>query len=271
MKRMLSKIKNFYRLLIPYNPLHGLISNADYVRLIRLKRFENGKVLFLGKSIEFSDNLGFCHSVKEIFIERVYQFHSLDPEPLIVDCGSNIGLSILYFKNEFPDAKILGFEPDSMIYQMLVNNIKAFGLKNVVLENSAVWTQNTELNFFSEGSLAGSVMVDFADRKILQKVRARRLKDFLHTKVDFLKIDIEGSENELLFDLEPELLNVKNLFLEYHGISGERQKLGDILNLVTRNGFRYYIRNANDFNTTPFIHEIKKGFDLQLNIFCTKG
>lgn len=139
------------------------------------------------------------------------------------------------------------------------------------LHREAVWTENTELSFFSEGSLAGSTVVDFSNRNDVRKVKAIDFKKYLDKKIDFLKIDIEGAENELIFDIKDHLFNVNKLFLEYHGIIGETQNLGNILNLLTDNGFEYYIRLAGETISNPFCGEKPSSFNQQLNILCYRN
>lgn len=262
---MLSGLKNK---LFSVNPFEGIISRGEYARLQNLQRFEPDKTVLFGNEFLFSDNLGFLHSLQEIFNEHVYKFHCEKSEPFIIDAGSNIGLSVTYFKQQHPGSRIIAFEPDPLIYGLLAANVLSFGFNNIDLRNAAVWVEDTELTFFSEGSLAGSTEVDFNfNKKIIAK--AERLKSLMSgNQVDFLKIDIEGAENVLMFDIEDQLSNVNNLFLEYHGIACKEQKLGDLLQMLTKAGFRYYIKSADDFIKLPFIERVDSGFDLQLNIFC---
>src|SRR5271169_1281292 len=62
---------------------------------------------------------------EEIFLTGDYFFSTTTSSPNILDCGSNIGMSILYFKNLYPDARILGFEPDPDTFGMLRRNVEA--------------------------------------------------------------------------------------------------------------------------------------------------
>ena len=48
---------------------------------------------------------------REVFAEREYWFATDNPRPVILDCGSNIGMAILFFKSLYPDAEIVAFEP----------------------------------------------------------------------------------------------------------------------------------------------------------------
>lgn len=251
------------------NPVTGL-SPAERMRLQNFEPLHEGATTFFGKEFYFTDAGGFLHSVDEILGQEIYKFSSEKENPYIVDCGANMGLSILYFKKIFPKARILAFEPDENTFKVLTKNTSHFG-ESVVLKKKAVWTEDTELAFFSEGSLAGSVVVDFANKNNVTKVQATDLKKYLNEEIDFLKIDIEGAENQLIFDLRGHLSNIQNLFLEYHGILNEEQNLDEILKLLKEEGFQYYIRLAGETMKFPFCNEAPKNFNQQLNILCYRN
>ena len=260
-------LKNYINRKEP-NKLTGL-SLYNKKKLLDLDRYKEGNIYLFNNLFHFSDNLGFLHSLEEIFEDEVYRFKSKNNAPFIIDCGANIGLSLLYFKKKYPNSKIIAFEPDKRIFKILKKNIDTFfNNKNIDVREEAVWVKDTELIFFSEGSLAGSVSVDFSDKNNKQKVKAIDFKKYLNTKVDFLKIDIEGAENQLIFDIKDHLKNVENLFIEYHGLIDKKQNLGDILNLLTSCGFEYYIRLAGETMKYPFCGEKPQKFNQQLNILC---
>jgi FkbM family methyltransferase len=251
------------------NPVKGVLRDGAFAQVRTLKRFSPGQTTLFGHAFRFPDNRGFLHSLEEIFTEEVYKFQAAGPAPLIIDAGANIGLSVAYFKRQYPQARIIAFEPDPGIFQILQQNIQSLGLQQVEARNAAAWIADTELEFFSEGSLAGSTETAFVSDARKYKVKAERLKTFLANQdVDFLKIDIEGAENTVVPDLEPELSRVKNLFLEYHSLPGKEQMLGELLNVVKRAGFRYTIKTAADPSRYPFTDRVRTGFDGQLNIFC---
>ena len=263
---MLKKLKNRF---FSKNPVGQLLSDADYKQVLNHERFKTGHTRLWGKDFRFSDNHGFLHSLEEVFRDQVYKFSSKKKDPYIIDAGANIGLSVAYFKQLFPQARIVAFEPDQHIFELLSQNIAALAYREVALRNTAAWIADTELTFFSEGSLAGSTEVSLGGKASQYTVKAERLKNWLAGKeVDFLKIDIEGAENTVLFDLEDELPRVGHLFLEYHSLVGKEQMLGEMLQVIKKAGFRYHIKSASDTNPFPFTNRIKKGFDMQLNIFC---
>ncbi len=75
----------------------------------------------------------------------------------------------------------------------------------------------------------------------------------------------------MITDSKEELIKVSNLFLEYHGRVHETNKLNNLLELVYKNGFNVYIRNATDNISHPFVEKTTNTiYDVQLNIFCYK-
>jgi FkbM family methyltransferase len=265
--RLAKRIRNRFA---PKHDLPGLLTYGDFKRVRRKPRFKHGEATFRGRPIRFSDGPGFLLSLREIFIEQVYKFEPSRPSPLIIDVGSNIGLSIIYFRELAPRSRIIAFEPDPSLFRLLEENIRAMNYDGIELHQSAAWIENTELNFYSEGSLAGSTEIDLKGGGKTINVKAERLHDFIppNERVDFLKIDIEGAESAVLFDLAGKLENVDNLFIEYHSIVGKPQRLGEILSSVTKAGFRYSLLPAKVHTYLPFVERVKSSFDLQQNVFC---
>ena len=248
------------------SPLEGVMTGSDYRAVERAAPRVHGTTRIMGEPVAYSDGEGVLHSAREIFRDEVYRFQARTDRPRIIDAGANIGLSVRYFKRLYPEATVIAYEPDAAIFQLLRQNVG--DLPGVELRQAAAWTQDGELTFYSEGSLAGSSEVAFPRGAAATVVRAERLRDEIApAPVDFLKIDIEGAENSVLFDVEDQLGQVDHLFFEYHSDPSRQQKLGDMLNLVTRAGYRYAINGTHGAHL-PFMERIDRGFDLQLNVFC---
>jgi FkbM family methyltransferase len=208
------------------------------------------------------------HTYKELFEDEIYNFKARSNTPFIIDCGANIGLSALYFKKLYSNATVLAYEPDTENFQLLQKNIAQNNLHGVECRQKAVWINNSMLSFASDGSQGSKIAVNDAGRKQVQ-VQAERLADILkENKVDFLKIDIEGAEVDVLKDCEPFLENVQQLFVEYHGKAEESEKLAQLLQIV-KGRYKVYIKMAADHLEHPFVNQTTgNSFDVQLNIFC---
>ncbi len=219
--------------------------------------------------IAFRDGPVFLISINELFINEFYKFRPATDNPRIIDCGSYIGTSILYFKTNYPNAIVSGFEPDATNYQIIKSNLENWNFSNTDVTNAAIWINNDTITFNSKGNMASRIEADVVDNDQTNAVKCVRLKDLLNEEIDFLKIDIEGAEHAVLKDCADNLKTVKNLFVEYHGIYSEMFKLNEILEILTRNNFRYYIKEGSPVYAKPFWDRSKVGdYDIILNIFA---
>ena len=209
------------------------------------------------------------HTYREIFEKEIYKFQTSEEKPVVIDCGSNIGLSILYYKKLYPNATIVAFEPDENNFKLLQKNILSGNYSDVHLNQAAIWITNDEISFAANESEASHI----SETGNSIKVKALRLRDLLanYERVEFLKIDIEGAEWQVVRDCSNQLAKVQNFFLEYHGKVDESIRLNELLSIVINNGFKIYIRNAADNLRHPFIEKNTGSiYDVQLNIFCYK-
>ncbi len=224
-------------------------------------------ILGLGTEIELVDAASFLFMYQEVFKQQIYRFKAKTTQPIIIDGGANIGLSILYFKQLYPDSRITAFEPDTKVFNTLEKNVRQSGLSNIELVKKALWTSETTLEFMSEGADAGRVTQLEPDRPKYQ-VPTARLRDYLINPIDFLKLDIEGAETEVIKDCQDLLVNVENLFIEYHSFVNEPQTLHLIVNILSEAGFRLHIHPPVS-SPQPFYHRnVHLGMDMQLNIFA---
>ncbi len=231
-------------------------------------RFEPYECEFMSQTLYVHDDASFELGKKELFVEHIYKFISTNEDPYIIDCGANMGMSVIYFKSLYPQAEIIAFEADPHIFSFLEKNVRSFNFFDVKVINKAVWNSSSDtLSFLSEGG-AGGRLQEKSEDHVFVDVETIRLKDFLNRKVDFLKIDIEGAEYNVIKDCSEELKNVKNLFIEYHSFPKTKQNLHLILDIVQNAGFCYHIKEAFT-SSQPFVErKTNFGMDLQLNIFC---
>jgi len=198
-------------------------------------------VRFLNYTVRITDGPNFYMQYKDEFIRRIYHFDAVRPDPLIIDGGSNMGMSILYFKHVYPEARVIGFEPDPAIFRILQENVTRNGLTDVTLINAGLSAQAGTVTFTPDGSAGGHI----GGGQSSIEVRMERLSDYLSEPVDFLKLNIEGEELPVLQEAagSGKLGNVREMVLEYHGWPDGEQHLGDILNLLDRHGYRYLVHD----------------------------
>ena len=89
--------------------------------------------------IAFRDAPVFLVSINELFINEFYKFRATTDRPKIIDCGSYIGTSILYFKINYPNAIVTGFEPDETNYGIVKENLENWNFPDTSVTNAAIW------------------------------------------------------------------------------------------------------------------------------------
>lgn len=148
------------------------------------------KVLNLGKDkfIKFGDFLSHFQDeeatlqmIREIFTDGIYQFQTTNPKPLIIDLGAEEGVSTLFLKQSYPQAKIVCFETNANACALLEKNIKANKISDVTL-----------------------VQAD-------PIVNPAKLSSYIHHEIDFLKFDVKDNEEALLLGLGKKLTNIKEM------------------------------------------------------------
>jgi len=211
----------------------------------------------LDYAVRINDPHNFYTLYKDIFVHRIYHFDAQRQDPLILDCGSNIGMSVLYFKHVYPGARVIGFEPDPVVCPCLEENVRRNALAGVRCLQAGVAGREGMLAFYSDGKCGSSLAANMSDGppRGWQKheVPCVRLRDYLAEPVDFLKMNIEGAEWEVLADSEDLLPNVREMVVEYHHFPGLPRRLADILALLQRTGFDYLINDLDPASNSAVV------------------
>lgn len=205
--------------------------------------------------VVINDRLNFEVLFKDIFRKGIYHFECERPDPRVLDCGSNIGVSVLYFKHVYPGARVTAFEPDPAVLPFLRENLGKNGLDDVEVVPAAVAGFAGQEVLHSDEGYASALSrydqgghVRCVDRT---EVPCVRLREYLSEPVDFLKLNVEGAEADVLADCADRLRTVSQMVLEYHHLPGLRRSLHEILGLLHEQGFDYLI---NDFDRVTNPH-----------------
>jgi FkbM family methyltransferase len=182
----------------------------------------------------------------EIFINQEYFFVSDSPRPFIIDCGSHIGMSILYAKSLYPNARVIGFEPAPGTFRLLSENVRQNGLKDVTLINKAVGGQEGMMKFYGDDTMTASLL-DSRNSGKATEVPVVKLSQYIDRPVDFFKLDVEGAEGPVMEDLAAtaKMQMIKIMTIEYHHhIEKNSDALSKFLKLLEDNNFGYQVEAA---------------------------
>jgi FkbM family methyltransferase len=138
---------------------------------------------------------------------------ALQPE-VILDIGSNIGASILFFHEQFPAARIYGFEPNSETFRVLQKNVGS--LPSVQVFNYGLGAADATIAVPFDGAdfsrfMSKDKTAEWSGPLSPTSCQIKHAGDVVRnlglTKVDLIKIDCEGAEYDVLTSLPPELLS----------------------------------------------------------------
>ncbi|SHI83105.1 FkbM family methyltransferase [Algibacter luteus] len=132
---------------------------------------------------------------KQIFLEEDHNIDIDFPVKSIIDAGSNCGYSVLYFAKKFENALIIAVEPDESNFNMIKKNTSAYN--NVKGIHGGVWSKTSHLSIRNKkaGKWAFQVQEVSEDEGEFKGYSINDImKLYQLESIDFLKIDIEGSE-----------------------------------------------------------------------------
>ena len=158
---------------------------------------------------------------------------------VVVDIGANIGTFSLYAAKLCGASRVLSFEPFPGNYDVLNDNVERNRLTNVTCVNQAVagnrGLRTLNLNSMDPGS--HSLVIGSSERSV--EVECCTLEDvfqrFCLTRIDYLKIDCEGAEYEILENATSRLKQIGRISMETHTTLHRNPK--DLEELLRRHGF----------------------------------
>lgn len=223
----------YYTYLLLYIPLYKLCDN--FVVYFNKKRIKTKS--FLNMFILYG----------ETQVRREYYFRTDNISPVIFDLWANIGATSLFFKNLYPKASLHCFEPDVSSFTQLKHNLT--WIKNIILNNIAVSNTNDGITFYSDesASLANS---QYELRGWKHKITVPSVKlsqyitDHKITKIDLLKMDIEGGESNVFEDMQTNNIFslVNEMIIEYHhNIQWVDMSFANFLSILEDNWFKYQL------------------------------
>lgn len=171
---------------------------------------------------------------------------------VVIDIGAHIGFFSIYAASKAKNGKVYAFEPAPDNLEMLRKNIELNKLNNVKIVNAAIAAEEGVRDFilYPRSHAANSFVYSATEEKNIIKVATVNLGKFVEreniNRIDFLKIDSEGAEYEILFGLRPdEFRKIKKISMEYHEMD-ERRNVKTLAAFLEQNGFKTEIKTRGD-------------------------
>ena len=205
-------------------------------------------------------NDGDLHVLKEIWTFNHYGkfLDYIKDSSVIIDIGAHIGIFSVLAARHAPNVRVFSFEPLPENFKILKSNIEINNLeKNIFSFPWAVSGLRGERNL-NILARTGSSIVNNSKDEPLEKIKVATVtleEIFNSNKIDhcnFLKIDCEGAEYEILYSTSPEILKrIKTITLESHDYF--RDKKGELKKFLENNGFIVCLEKNNFPETAPVI------------------
>ena len=154
-------------------------------------------------------------------IDGEYDYYEIKNPSVIIDGGAHIGTFSIFMAQRFPNAKIVAIEPDINNFRLLQRNTKPY--HNIITIRAALSIHNRPLNLYKRPSGTwGFTTIDQVKNAVLtdqvvQGLTILKLLDQINeSKIDLLKLDIEGAEKSLLEHADEWIDKVNVISAELH-------------------------------------------------------
>lgn len=140
----------------------------------------------------------------------------------VIDAGANIGFTAILFANWWPQCKIISIEPDKENYELTLKNTLSYS--NITVLNGGLWNKEVKLRIEAgqeDGFVVREVNSDQTQIKSENLTLGisidQLLKNYNISQIDFLKMNIEGSEKEIFSEnYQTWLPQTKTMLIELH-------------------------------------------------------
>jgi FkbM family methyltransferase len=238
-----------------------------------------GHKMFLGPkdSLQLSIN-GIYEELETNIVKK-----EIKPGDIILDIGANIGYYTLIFANLVgKNGKVFAFEPEPSNFELLQKNIHMNNYKNIIFEQKAVGKVEKKIDLYLSEKRTGmhriykskhtsdnSVPVDMIN------LDNYFMNNYKNQEINFIKIDIEGSEFGALQGLQNILKN-ENIKLLTEFIPDSIREFGaypeEFIKLLQSNNFSIYCTDDQNKKIIKMdgYDEIIEKFPNGTNLFCKK-
>lgn len=174
--------------------------------------------------------------IKEIFFDEIYErSYRLKKGDVVIDVGAHIGVFTLKASRLVDSEElVISVEPDPENYAMLLTNIRINSLKSVIPVRVALMDESGTVKMSRSGdAISHSVVLKRSKKYIL--VPALTLDELLGKlgvkRFDFIKIDVEGAELQIMKGSKNNLISNKpSMAIASYHYPGEAKKVVKLLN-----------------------------------------
>jgi len=193
--------------------------------------------------------------VGESYVDFFYSdlLNNIDTSGVVIDAGANVGFFTLYCLQNLNLYRIYSIEPDVLPFFHLNRNF--INDSRVILINKALSHNCDDIQFsFSVWNSVGSSEFNQTDGVFRTNVSSIDLNTILNleSKINLLKMDIEGTEFRIFENLDNSVYDkINQFFIEFHGTPYT------IFNILQSHGYTVEYRHSNENDIAGFIYAYK--------------
>jgi len=217
-----------------------------FIEFVRKKKRFEAILKANNLDLHYDLNKSSLQLLESIFIQREYaDYFPFYQNAVIVDIGAHKGyFTIFAALNTAADSEIICVEPVSSNFKILERNILQQGYKNILLLKAAVAAFEGQLEIHLSHDTNHSLIGDnplSGNSNSTEKVKAITLDSLISQyqldEIDFLKMDCEGAEYDILFNASNETLKrIKILSMEFHDLKDQNRTANSLIaHLTTKN------------------------------------
>jgi FkbM family methyltransferase len=189
--------------------------------------------------------------VWEIWNAKIYDDERtpIGEEDTVVDIGAHIGVFAVWAAKLAHRGRVFAYEPSSKNYDLLIRNRDLNDSDNLHIDNKAVAGKRGVVPLYlpAENGVLGSLLHDWSRFK--EMVQATTLADLMADndieQIDYLKIDVEGAEYDILLDCPSETLaKVRRIVMEYHEYDWYERSHLELVEALASNGFTVVVEGG---------------------------
>jgi FkbM family methyltransferase len=133
-------------------------------------------------------------AVTDIYVDM----SKLKEGDVVLDIGCYCGTQTVYFSKLVGESGlVLAFEPDGSSFESLSLNLKNHHCDNTIKCNFGLFSHDGQIGFSNDGGMGASVSIG-SNHSITVKKLSTVCEENNLSKIDFIKMDIEGSEIDVL-------------------------------------------------------------------------
>ncbi len=240
----------------------------DFEPLHRLRRCRHGCFLYnrhdviVGRSL---DQYG-EYSEDELVLLGSY----LRPQDVVVDVGANLGVHTVFFARRVGrQGRVLAFEPQRLIFQLLCGNVVLNHLTNVncMPAGAGAIAGHARLQYLDYGQESNFGGVSLQSEGDGEQVEIRRLDEFALRTCRLIKIDVEGMERDVLLGAAETIRQFRPvLYVE----NDRHEKSRDLIETLRSMSYRMYWHRAPYFNPHNYLGATENIFPnvYAINMLC---